>query len=103
TTGSGVILLSLLMAAGLQGRAVIATDAVVSIVTGVAKIAVFGLAGDMTPKVIAVAVLIGAVAFPGAFIAKRIVERMPIKVHTAILDAVVILGGTVMLWGAVRS
>src|SRR5262249_31900843 len=37
TSGAGVILLSLLMAAGLEGRAVIATDAIVSIVTGVAK------------------------------------------------------------------
>jgi hypothetical protein len=33
TSGSGVILLSLLMAAGLEGAAVIATDAVVSLVT----------------------------------------------------------------------
>ena len=33
TSGSGVILLSLLMAAGLEGAAVIATDAVISIVT----------------------------------------------------------------------
>jgi uncharacterized membrane protein YfcA len=100
TTGSGVILLSLLMAAGLQGRAVIATDAIVSVVTGVAKLAVFGVAGIMSPLVIAVALLIGLVAFPGAFIAKRIVERMPVHIHTAILDAVVILGGGVMLWNA---
>ena len=33
TSGSGVILLSLLMAAGLEGAAVIATDAVISVVT----------------------------------------------------------------------
>jgi uncharacterized membrane protein YfcA len=102
TSGSGVILLSLLMAAGLQGRAVIATDAVVSIVTGVAKISVFGVAGVLDPQVIAVAVLIGLVAFPGAFLAKRLVERMPIHVHTAILDAVVLLGGGMMLLNALR-
>ena len=40
TTGSGVILLSLMMAAGLEGAAVIATDAAVSVVTGVAKVGV---------------------------------------------------------------
>ena len=45
TTGSGVILLSLLMATGLEGAAVIATDAAVSVVIGVVKLAVFGLAG----------------------------------------------------------
>ena len=38
TSGSGVILLSLLMAAGLEGAAVIATDAVISLATGVIKI-----------------------------------------------------------------
>ena len=54
-------------------------------------------------QVIAVALLIGCVAFPGAFLAKRIVERMPIHLHTAILDAVVVLGGGVMLFNALRQ
>ena len=42
TTGAGVILLSLLMATGLEGAAVIATDAAVSIGMGIVKISVFG-------------------------------------------------------------
>src|SRR3979411_2955370 len=49
TSGSGVILLSLLMAAGLEGAAVIATDAVISLATGIIKISVFGLAGGGRP------------------------------------------------------
>ena len=53
TSGSGVILLSLLMAAGLEGAAVIATDAVISLATSVVKISVFGLAGVVTPQVLA--------------------------------------------------
>ena len=57
TTGAGVILLSLLMATGLEGAAVIATDATVSIVVGVIKIAVFGVAGVVTPTVLAVGLL----------------------------------------------
>ncbi len=97
TTGAGVILLSMLMAVGLQGAQVIATDAAVSVVMGVVKIAVFGWAGVMTAKVIAVALLIGCAAFPGAFIAKRLVERLPLHVHTAILDGVVVLGGALMI------
>ncbi len=47
----------------------------------------------MTAKVLAVALLIGVVAFPGAFLAKALVERLPVHVHTAILDAVVMVGG----------
>ena len=61
TSGSGVILLSLLMAAGLEGAAVIATDAVISIVTSIIKISVFGLAGVVTAQVLAFALLIGAI------------------------------------------
>jgi uncharacterized protein len=102
TTGSGVILLSVMMAAGLEGAAVIATDAAVSVVTGVVKVGVFGLAGVLTPQVVVIACLIGAVTFPCTFIAKLIVERMPLHVHTALLDAVVITGGVVMIAGAFR-
>jgi uncharacterized membrane protein YfcA len=102
TSGSGVILLSLLMAAGLEGAAVIATDAVISVATSIIKISVFGLAGVVTAQVLAFAVLIGAVALPGAFLAKAFVERMPVHIHTAILDAAVIAGGMVMITAALR-
>lgn len=102
TTGSGVILLSLLMAAGLEGAAVIATDAVISVTTSIIKISVFGLAGVVTAQVLAFAVLIGAIAIPGAFLAKAFVERMPVHIHTAILDVAVIAGGLVMLSAAVQ-
>ena len=100
TVGAGVILLSVLMAAGLQGAAVIATDAVISIAIGVARLSVFGLAGAIGPQTIAFALLIGLVAFPGAFLARAFVAQMPIHVHTAILDAVVLFGGAVMVFGA---
>lgn len=101
TTGAGVMLLSMLMAAGLQGAMVIATDAVISIGIGVAKVSVFGLAGALGAREIAIALLMGAMAVPGAFIARAMVERMPLRVHTAILDAVVIAGGTMMLTAAI--
>jgi uncharacterized membrane protein YfcA len=103
TSGAGVILLSMLMAAGLEGAAVIATDAVISLATGLIKISVFGLAGVVTAQVLAFAVLIGAIALPGAFLAKAFVERMPVHIHTAILDAVVIAGGIMMISAAART
>ena len=101
TVGAGVILLSLLMAAGLSGTAVIATDAMLSIIITGARVLVFGLAGVLSSKVIAFALLIGCVAFPGAFLAKALVKRLPLHVHTAILDAVVLFGGGAMVFGAV--
>jgi uncharacterized membrane protein YfcA len=103
TVGAGVILLSLLMAAGLEGAAVIATDAVISVVVSLIKISVFGLAGVVTAQVLAFALLIGAIAIPGAFLAKAFVERMPLHIHTAILDVAVIAGGAVMISSALRQ
>jgi uncharacterized membrane protein YfcA len=103
TSGSGVILLSLLMAAGLEGAAVIATDAVISVATSLIKISVFGLAGVVSAQVIAFAVLIGGIGLPGAFLARAFVERVPVHVHTAILDVAVIAGGAVMITTALRQ
>src|SRR4030081_1829463 len=100
TVGAGIILLSLLMAAGLEGAAVVATDAVVSIGIGLTKFATFGLCRVVAAKVVMVALLIGCVAFPGAFVAKTLVERLPLHLHAALLDAVVIGGGALMIINA---
>jgi uncharacterized membrane protein YfcA len=100
TVGAGVILLSILMAAGLQGAAVIATDAAISIVVTTLRMAVFGFSGIIDAKVVAFALLIGIVAFPGAFLARALVTRIPVAFHTAILDGVVLIGGATMVIGA---
>jgi uncharacterized membrane protein YfcA len=102
TAGSGVIMLSLLMAAGLEGAAVVATDAAVSIIISMMKISVFAVGGVVTAQVLAFALLIGVVAFPGAWLARLFVERMPVHVHTAILDVIVLLGGVMMIFAAFR-
>jgi len=103
TSGAGIILLSLLMSVGLEGAAVIATDAAISVIIGIVKISVFGVFGAVDARVVAVALLIGCVAFPGAFLAKALVDRLPVHIHTAILDAVVIVGGALMIIGALRG
>jgi uncharacterized membrane protein YfcA len=100
TAGSGVILLSLLMSSGVSGAAVVATDAAISIVISIVKVSVFGFSGVLNAQVVAFALLIGIVALPGAFLARAFVERMPLHVHTAILDAVVIAGGATMIVAA---
>jgi hypothetical protein len=47
--------------------------------------------------------LIGAIAIPGAFLARSFVERMPVHIHTAILDVAVIAGGVVMISTALHQ
>ncbi|WP_230531457.1 sulfite exporter TauE/SafE family protein [Microvirga roseola] len=97
TAGSGVVLLSILMAAGLNGRAVIATDAVVSIVLGFAKTGVFQIFGALPVSSWIMALIVGLSATPGAFIAKRLTETLPVHIHNAILDAAIICGGVLLI------
>jgi uncharacterized membrane protein YfcA len=98
--GTGVILISMLLASGLAGAAVIATDAAISVVVHLVQATVFGVAGVIDAKVVAVAALIGLCSVPGAFLARSIVGRMPLRLHTGILDAVIMIGGVAMVAGA---
>ncbi len=103
TTGAGVVLLSILMAGGLEGAAVIATDAGVSLLIGIVKSAVFQTAGALPWSSWVMAVLIGVCATPGAFIARRLTRRVSLRTHAYILDTVVVIGGALLVLQALRS
>ena len=98
TAGSGVVLISILMAAGLGGQAVIATDAAISIIVGIVKSATFAARGALPWDLVGMAVLIGVCATPGAFVAKRLALRLSGQAHILILDAAVICGGALLIW-----
>jgi len=99
-TGVGLLLISMLMAAGLQGAALIGTDAVVSLILGFAKIALFGSVSRLDAELALAGVLIGLCTMPGGFIARWLLERIPLRVHAAFMDVVVLAGGASFLWRA---
>lgn len=102
TSGSGVALLSILLASGSSGTAVIAIDAGISVALGIAKVGVFQTAGALPASSWIMALLIGAVATPAAFVAKRFVGRLSGTAHLAVLDAVVLFGGAVLVVESLR-
>jgi uncharacterized membrane protein YfcA len=95
--GGGIILISLLMALGVKGSSIIATDAVISLIVGVVKIGTFQAYGQLPLSLWTIAILIGIVGIPGAFAAKWIANRLSLKVHHGIMDATVIVGGSVLM------
>lgn len=103
TAGSGVVLLSILMAAGLSGRAVIATDATISLVLGLVKTGTFQALGAMPPASWIMAALVGASAAPGAFVAKRLSRSLTVRAHNGILDAAVVTGGAILILQGFRA
>jgi uncharacterized membrane protein YfcA len=99
-TGAGLLLISTLMAAGVQGAALIATDAVVSVILGLAKVALFGGFARLDLQLAAAGLLIGLCTAPGAFVARWLLAHIPLKVHTAMMEIVVLAGGAGFLWRA---
>jgi uncharacterized protein len=99
-TGTGVILISMLMAAGIEGAALIATDAVVSTIMGLAKVLFFGGVARLDAGLAITGVLVGLCAAPGAFAARALLARMPQQLHLHIMEAVVVVGGLAFLWRA---
>lgn len=102
-TGAGVLLISLLMAAGLSGAALIATDAVVSLIMGLAKVALFGGLERLDLRLAAIGVTVGLCAVPGAFVARTLLRVMRASLHAAIMEAVVVFGALAFLWRAVNG
>lgn len=103
TSGSGVMLLSLLMAAGLAGPQVIATDAAISFLLGFVKTGVFIGYGALDLKLMLISLLIGVMATPGTLTAKWLVRRFSARIHALILEAGIIVGGSVLIWRAIAS
>lgn len=103
TAGSGVILNAVLLMSGLEGAAVIGTDACVSMFLGAVKSGTFQAAGALNPSLWLLAVVIGVASVPGAFLAAALTRRLPLHLHTALLDAVVALGGALIFVRGILS
>lgn len=99
-SGTGVILISTLMAAGVAGPALIATDAVISVVLEVAKVAVFGGFARLDGPLALAGLLVGLCTTPGAFVARRLIDAIPERMHARIMETVVLVGACGFLWRA---
>ncbi|WP_210496649.1 sulfite exporter TauE/SafE family protein [Microvirga antarctica] len=103
STGAGVILLSLLLGMGLSGTALIATDAVVGVLVNLMKTVMFGGLDLIDRDRLLIGVAVGLAMMPGAFVGRWLVERLPMRVHVALIETVVSGVGIWFLWRAWRG
>lgn len=101
-SGAGVILVSLLLGAGLATPAVLATDAMVSIVIDIAKAALFQRFDLLDTSAFFTGLVIGLASIPGSAIAAWFVSRMGAKLHVLFMEVLILFGGASMLWHAWR-
>jgi uncharacterized membrane protein YfcA len=101
-SGAGVILVSLLLGAGLATPAVLATDAMISIVIDLAKAALFQRFDLLDTSAFLTGVVIGVASIPGSAIAAWLVTRMGAHLHVLFMEVLILFGGASMLWHAWR-
>jgi uncharacterized protein len=101
-SGAGVILVSLLLGAGLATPAVLATDAMVSIVIDLAKAALFQRFDLLDTEALFTGLVIGVASIPGSAMAAWLVTRMGAKLHVLFMEILILFGGASMLWHAWR-
>ena len=99
-TGTGIFLISILLSAGIEGTVLIATDAVVSAVMGAVKIVLFSSFSMLNLELAVTGLLIGLCTLPGAFVARRLMNYIPAWIHVRMMELVIFLGATVLIWRA---
>ena len=82
---------------GVRGASYIGTFSMIALVTQTIKLSVFGQANLLGPHVIALGLLLGALAFAGSFIGRRLVGRLPEHGFDLLVESVLGISGLLLL------
>ena len=97
--GAGILVIPMLLGAGLAGPALLATDAAIAVVVNIIKIAAFGRLEALDFPLFVAAAAMGLCTVPGTWLAAWIVRRTDIRIHTAIMEVIVMAGGAAIALG----
>lgn len=96
-SGTGILLISILMSAGLSGQILVATDAIISLLMGATKVLLFGGFSALSLQLTLIGLLVGFCTTPGAFVARWLLKHIPAGVHAWIMELIVIAGALALL------
>jgi len=83
-----------------MGGALVGTDAVIGIVVNLVKAIMFGRLELLDHSLVLAGLLVGLCMVPGAYAARWLIDRMAMRIHTAIVESLVAFSGLSFLWSA---
>lgn len=97
--GAGMLIVPMLMGIGFAGPALLATDAAIAVVTNLFKAVVFGALDALSMAHFVLALILGCCTIPGTACAAWIVRRTSLRLHTALIEGLILIGGLGMITG----
>lgn len=102
-SGMGIVLVSVLLGAGMAGTAVLATDALITIIVDIARAAIFNRMSLLTEEGLVLGILIGLVSLPGSWVASQLVNRLGKRLHILFIEILIVLGGLSLIVNGWRN
>jgi uncharacterized membrane protein YfcA len=99
--GAGMLIVPMLMGLGFAGPALLATDAAIAVAVNLFKAIVFGALDALTLPYFVLGLVLGLCTIPGTACAAWIVRRTSLRLHTMLIEALILVGGIMMLTGAI--
>ncbi len=96
--GTGLLVVPVLMGAGLLSQALLATDSAIAIGVNIIKAVMFGSYGVLTSELAIAAVIVGLCTVPGSWLAAWIVRRTEVRIHTYLMEGLIVIGGISFFW-----
>ncbi|MFC5067888.1 sulfite exporter TauE/SafE family protein [Flaviflagellibacter deserti] len=85
---------------GLAKGPFISTEAMSSLLVYIAKVTTFRSMGALPDEVIVSGLIVGVTVMAGTFLGKQVVQRMSVEMFQHVLDGMLLISGTSMLWAA---
>lgn len=79
------------------------TVAVLGLGLNVTKSLVFGFSPLLNGELIVTGILIGLLTIPGTYCGRWLVTRTPLRLHTALMEVLILGGACYFLWQAWRG
>lgn len=101
--GAGMLVIPMLMSFGLTGSALLSTDAAIAVLVNLAKVVFFGSLDAISMPLFLLAVVMGLCTVPGTWAGAWLVKRTSVRLHSAIIETLIVFGGIALIVGALMN